>query len=169
MVTTAKSLFNSYAPNPDILFSFQEITRCIKQMNFGKLSMCLTMLKIKNNKIEMSSAGMPPSLIFRRDTRVVEEHLFKAMPLGTMDKFPYEIKDTTLNSGDTILLMSDGLPELKNSEGKMYGYKKIRNGFEDVAEKSPEEIISYLKTEGAGWVDNADPDDDVTFVVIKVK
>ena len=116
MVTTAKSLFNSYAPNPDILFSFQEITRCIKQMNFGKLSMCLTMLKIKGNKMQISTAGMPPSFIFRRDTRVVEEHLFKAMPLGTMDKFPYEIKDTTLSPGDTILLMSDGLPELENNK-----------------------------------------------------
>jgi len=169
MVTTAKSLFNSYAPNPDILFSFKEITRCIKQMNFGKLSMCMTMLKIKGNKMEISTAGMPPSFIFRRDTRVVEEHLFKAMPLGTMEKFPYEIKDTTLNPGDTILLLSDGLPELKNANDEMYGYKRIRNGFEDVAEKAPEEIVSYLKNEGAGWINQADPDDDVTFVVIKVK
>ncbi len=145
MVTTAKSLFNSYAPNPDILFTFSEITRCIKQMNFGKLSMCLTMVKIKGDRLQISTAGMPPSFIFRRDTRVVEEHLFKAMPLGSMEKFPYELKDTTLKPGDTILLMSDGLPELENDDGEMYGYKKIRNGFEDVAEKSPEDIISYLK------------------------
>ncbi len=169
MVTTAKSLFNSYAPNPDILFTFSEITRCIRQMNFGKLSMCLTMAKIKGDKLQISTAGMPPSFIFRSDTRVVEEHLFKAMPLGTMDKFPYELKDTTLKPGDTILLMSDGLPELNNDSGEMYGYKRIRNGFEDVAEKSPEEIIGYLKNEGSTWVNDEAPDDDVTFVVIKVK
>jgi serine phosphatase RsbU (regulator of sigma subunit) len=169
MVTTAKSLFNSYAPNPDILFSFQEITRCIKQMNFGKLSMCLTMLKIKGDKMQISTAGMPPSFIFRRATRVVEEHLFQAMPLGTMENFPYEIIDTTLKPGDTILLMSDGLPELENNNKEMYGYKKIRNGFEDVAEKTPEEIISHFKNEGSNWVNDEAPDDDVTFVVIKVK
>jgi len=169
MVTTAKSLFNSYAPNPDILFSFREITRCIKQMNFDKLSMCMTMLKIKGDKMQISTAGMPPSFIFRKDTQVMEEHLFKAMPLGTIKEFPYELKDTTLKPGDTILLMSDGLPELENDKGEMYGYKKIRNGFEDVAEKSPEDIISFLKKEGASWVNNQDPDDDVTFVVIKVK
>ncbi len=169
MVTTAKSLFNSYAPNPDILFSFQEITRCIRQMNFSKLSMCMTMLKIKGNTLRISTAGMPPSFIFRKDTRAIEEHLFQAMPLGTMENFPYEIKDTTLSPGDTILLMSDGLPELENKDGEMYGYKKIRSGFEEVAEQTPEEIISYLKNEGAGWVDSQDPDDDVTFVVIKVK
>jgi len=169
MVTTAKSLFNSYAPNPDILFSFSEITRCIKQMNFGKLSMCLTMLKIKGDKMEISTAGMPPSFIFRSDTKIVEEHMFQGMPLGTMEKFPYELKDTTLKPGDTILLMSDGLPELANEKEEMYGYKKIRNGFEDVAEKSPEDIISFLKNEGSSWVNNEAPDDDVTFVVIKVK
>ena len=88
MVTTAKSLFNSYAPNPDILYSFQEITRCIRQMNFSKLSMCLTMVKIQGNRLKMSTAGMPPSFIFRRDTRVVEEHLFQAMPLGHHGKIP---------------------------------------------------------------------------------
>ncbi|MDZ7763821.1 MAG: triple tyrosine motif-containing protein [Melioribacteraceae bacterium] len=48
MVTTAKSLFNSYSSNKDILFSFHEISRCIKEMNYHNLSMCLTMLKIDN-------------------------------------------------------------------------------------------------------------------------
>lgn len=169
MVTTAKTLFKSFASNPDILFSFHEFTRCIKEMNYGKLSMCMTMLKINGNKLKISTAGMPPSFIFRHDTKVVEEHLFKAMPLGTMDKFPYEIKDTTLNPGDTILLLSDGLPELKNNADEMYGYQRIRNGFENVADKAPEEIVSYLKNEGAGWVNHAAPDDDVTFVVLKMK
>jgi ligand-binding sensor domain-containing protein/serine phosphatase RsbU (regulator of sigma subunit) len=169
MVTTAKSLFNSYAPNPDILFSFGEITRCIRQMNFSKLSMCLTMVKIQGNKLQMSTAGMPPSYLFRSKTGVVEEHLFQAMPLGTMQQFPYEVKETKLYPGDTILLMSDGFPELENKSGETYGYKKIRNGFEDVAEQSPDDIVSFLKSEGASWVDNENPQDDVTFVVLKVK
>jgi serine phosphatase RsbU (regulator of sigma subunit) len=99
----------------------------------------------------------------------VEEHLFQAMPLGTMEKFPYEIKETTLHPGDTILLMSDGLPELANKDGETYGYKRIRSVFEDVAEQSPDDIVSYLKNEGASWIANENPDDDVTFVVMKVK
>jgi len=112
---------------------------------------------------------MPPSFIFRNDTQVVEEHLFKAMPLGTMKKFPYQIKDTTIDSGDTILLISDGLPELSNSSGEMYGYQRVRNVFEEIAEKEPEEIITHLKGEGSTWANGQAPDDDVTFVVIKVK
>ena len=93
----------------------------------------------------------------------------QGMPLGTMDKFPYKIQDSTLSPGDTILLLSDGLPELQNEQDEMYGYKRVRNVFEEIAEKDPEEIINYLKDEGSAWVNDKDPDDDVTFVVIKVK
>ena len=44
-----------------------------------------------------------------------------------------------------------------------------RNSFEETAEKDPENIIAYLKNEGNRWSDNKEPDDDVTFVVIKIK
>ncbi len=169
MVTAAKSLFNSYASNPDILFTFHEMSRCIKQMHFHMLSMCLAMLKISGDKVRMSSAGMPPIFIYRKYDRTIEEHVIKGMPLGAINKFPYDLKETKLKTGDTLLLFSDGLPELHNSNEDMFGYKRVRNVFEDVAEKSPEEIIEHLKTQGSKWVDDKDPDDDVTFVVIKVK
>jgi len=91
------------------------------------------------------------------------------MPLGTMDKFQYKIQDTTLNPGDTILLLTDGLPELQNANGELYGYKRVRNLFEEIAEKKAEDIISELKNDGTAWVNDKEPDDDVTFVVIKVK
>ena len=61
------------------------------------------------------------------------------------------------------------MPELHNDEKDMYGYKRVRNEFENVAEKSPEEIIEHLKNSGSDWVNGREPDDDVTFVVIKMK
>jgi len=169
MVTSAKSLFNSYAANPDILFTFREMTRCIKQMQFQSLAMSMMMLKINNNKLLISSAGMPPAYIFRKKNKIVEEHLIEGMPLGTMDNFPYELKELELFSGDTILLMSDGFPELQDAKNEMFGYKRARNSFEEVASESPEDIITKLKSAGSEWANDKEPDDDVTFVVIKVK
>jgi sigma-B regulation protein RsbU (phosphoserine phosphatase) len=131
--------------------------------------MSMTMLKIQNNRLLMSSAGMPPVYLFRNKHKIIEEYLMEGMPLGTMDNFPYELKDAELIKGDTLLLMSDGFPELQNEHNEMFGYKRARNSFEEVAEKEPEEIISYLREAGRSWTNNAEPDDDVTFVVIKVK
>jgi serine phosphatase RsbU (regulator of sigma subunit)/ligand-binding sensor domain-containing protein len=169
MVTSAKSLFNSYAANPDILFTFREMSRCIKQMQFQSLAMCMTMLKIQNNRVIMSAAGMPPVYLVRNNQRIFEEHLMAGTPLGIMDNFPYELKEVELLTGDTLLLMSDGFPELQNENGEMYGYKRARNSFEEAAEKDPEKIITCLVNEGNRWSNNKEPNDDVTFVVIKVK
>jgi len=169
MVTTTKSLFNVLAPNPNIVETFHEMTRCLKLMQMNKLSMCMTMLKITGSKIQMSSAGMPPVFIYKRKSQSIEEHLIEGMPLGTFNDFPYSLVESEIESGDTILLMTDGLPELMNAENEMFGYKQSRNLFEDLAEQAPEEIITKLKDAGSDWVKDIDPDDDVTFVVIKVK
>lgn len=169
MVTTTKSLFNVLAPNPNIVDTFHEMTRCLKLMHLEKLAMCMSMLKIAGSKLQMSSAGMPPIFIYKNDERVIEEHVIKGMPLGTMQDFPYVLKESEINSGDSILIMSDGFPELLNDEKEAFGYKRVRNLFEEHSAKSPEDIISFLRKTGDDWINNREPDDDITFVVIKVK
>ncbi len=169
IVTATKSLFNSYAANPDILFTLSEISRCIKQMKFKRLSMCLSLLKLQENKLKISAAGMPPALIYRESKNEIEEIMLKGMPLGATDKFPYQLKETNLHSGDTVLLMSDGFPELFNSDKEMYGYDKVKDTFLEIAGKSADEIIEDLKIKVADWSGNTDIDDDVTFVVLKMR
>ena len=133
------------------------------------LSMCLSILKFQGMQMTLSAAGMPPVFHYQREIQTTEEITLKGMPLGTMEQFPYELKTKELNIGDTLLLMTDGMPELMNSDEEMFGYKRVRDAFESVAEKEPDEIIEHMKNTGSEWVDHADPDDDVTFVVIKVK
>ena len=169
MVTTTKSLFNILAPNPDILTTFSEISRVIKGMKFHQLSMCLMFVKIKADQFLASSAAMPPALIYRKKNNAIEEILMKGMPLGSMNNFPYSLKETRLQTGDTILLLSDGLPELTNDSNEMYGYDRTKTEFHSVGEKEPEEIVNHLKNSASQWAKGKEPDDDITFVVIKAK
>jgi len=169
MVTTTKSLFNILAPNPDILTTFSEISRVIKGMKFHQLSMCLMLLKIKGDQLFASSAGMPPALIYRKKNRAIEEIFMKGMPLGSINNFPYSIKESHLEKGDTILMVSDGLPELTNDNKEMYGYDRTKTEFHSVGEKEPEEIVNHLKNSASQWANGKEPDDDITFVVIKTK
>jgi serine phosphatase RsbU (regulator of sigma subunit) len=169
MVTITKSLFDNLAANENILESLATISRIIKEMKFRQLSMCLLLLKIKGDQLFVSSAAMPPALIYRKKSQVIEEIFMKGMPLGAMNDFPYSLKESHLQAGDTILLLSDGLPELTNDNKEMYGYDKTKTEFHSVGEKEPEEIVNHLKSSASQWADGNEPDDDVTFVVIKVK
>jgi serine phosphatase RsbU (regulator of sigma subunit) len=80
-----------------------------------------------------------------------------------------KVEERELSVGDTILIMSDGFPELQNNSGEMFGYDQFKEELEKVKQNSVAEIIEHFKELGSNWVENKDPDDDVTFVVIKVK
>jgi serine phosphatase RsbU (regulator of sigma subunit) len=74
-----------------------------------------------------------------------------------------------LKTGDVILLLSDGFPELQNNNKEAFGYKKVIEAFKESANQPAEKIIDHLKNKVNEWIDGNDPGDDVTFVVIKIK
>jgi len=119
--------------------------------------------------MKISAAGMPPALLYRKAENKVEELIIKGMPLGAFTDFPYKLHETNLQKGDTLFLQSDGFPELFDKDMNMFGYENVTRVFSEVADKSPIEIIEHLNKIGADWIGNSEPDDDVTFVVIKMK
>lgn len=169
IVTITKSLFNMLADDADIVQTFHRMSNVIKDMKFRQLSMCLQMAKIENKELTLCSAAMPPALIYRSNKNIIDEYELRGMPLGAIKNFPYKIIETKLHAGDTILLMSDGLPELQNHNNFMYGYERTKTEFLNVGRNSPNEIVEHLKKSAAEWLGNKEPDDDVTFVVIKIK
>ena len=91
------------------------------------------------------------------------------MPLGAMKEVLYDVKELKIDKGDTLLLMSDGFAELKNENNQQYGYPRIIEEFRSVAQKNSDAIVEHLKNSALQWINEIEPDDDVTFVVIKVK
>ena len=64
---------------------------------------------------------MPDPLIWRNSTGEIEEVSLQGMPLGTFSGFAYQNARFELKKGDTVFLMSDGLPELGDPSGKQIG------------------------------------------------
>ncbi|MFZ0453229.1 MAG: two-component regulator propeller domain-containing protein [Ignavibacteriaceae bacterium] len=169
MVSIMKSLFMSDRSNRALKPFFENASAAIKDMRLGRLMMALSCVQFQNHKIITTNAGMPPLFIYRKNTQSVEEVALNNMPLGAMKGTAYDIMELDIEQGDVLLLMSDGFAELKNEKGEMFGYRKARNSFEETARKEPDEIVEYLKNTGIQWTNDEDPEDDVTFVVIKVK
>ena len=74
------------------------------------------------------------------------------------------------NSGDIIVMMSDGLPEAENENKEMVGYERTEEKIRELADKSAEEIKDGLVDLCNNWLKgNAELQDDMTFVIIKKK
>jgi serine phosphatase RsbU (regulator of sigma subunit) len=169
IVSMIKALFESNASLLDMKTFFNQSSDTLKGIELGRLMMAFIMIKIKSNKIEIANAGMPPLFVYRKQLKVVEEIIINGMPLGAIKDFPYEVKESEISTGDTILLLSDGLPELKNEKNEQYSYERVKQEFMSVAQNNSEEIVEHLKNSASGWSKGTEPEDDVTFVVIKVK
>ncbi|HVF87702.1 MAG TPA: SpoIIE family protein phosphatase, partial [Pyrinomonadaceae bacterium] len=169
MVTAMKSLFNTHAQERDITHIFKQSSGALKRMNFRSLYMGMTMIKICGSELRVSAAGMPPVLIYRAAAGRVEEVSIKAMPLGSVASFPYKEEKFSLSFDDVIVLMSDGFAERFNAAGEMIDYAAANIVLAQVAAQTPQEIIDHFVQMGESWAGSHPQDDDVTFVVVKVK
>jgi serine phosphatase RsbU (regulator of sigma subunit)/ligand-binding sensor domain-containing protein len=169
VVTLMKGLFSADSGRMDIGDFFKQSSETIKDLRFGRMMMSFTMIKIKDKDMLFSSAGMPPAYIFRSSTMKVDELSLEGMPLGAMKEFKYQVIKEQLASGDTLLLMSDGLPELKNPDKEIFDYPRVEQVFRDVAGKTPQTIVDRLVDAGELWRKDQVADDDVTLMVIKAR
>lgn len=169
MVAIMKALFISDSAELDLIDFFSNSNKTIKALNLGRMMMAFTVLNIKNNNVHFINAGMPPIFIYKKSTKAVIEFETQCMPLGAISESSFTINKFDVDSGDSILILSDGLPELKNEKNEQYDYSRVKEEFNSIAEKTPNEIVEYLKISASQWSNGVEPDDDVTFVVIKVK
>ncbi len=168
IVTAMKSLFGAIGSNPDISAFFNSCTKIFKGMNLGYLYMSLTLIRIKNHLLTASIAGMPPILLYKSKSKTIEEISEGGVPLGFIE-CQYKKTDIELEPGDTILLMSDGFPELLNDKEEMLDYPKIKEYFKEAVHRSPDEIISRLSNAAEKWRNNIPQEDDIAIVVLQAK
>lgn len=168
VVTLMKGLFTSDASRLDIRSFFHHSSAAIKSIKMGRLLMAFTLVKVNGRRIELATAGMPPVYIHRSRTSTVEEILLKGMPLGAMKNFPYVVHEDELQPGDTLLLLSDGLPEQKNAAGEMFDYARVQDIVRSAAADSPEAILARLWSEAQQWMRNTTQEDDITLIALRM-
>lgn len=169
VVTATKSLFNHLAQETEIPAIFQQSSRALKRMNLRPLFMAMAIAKVKGYQLTLGSAGMPPALIYRAAQRLVEEISLRGIPLGSLADYSYRERSLDLAPGDVVVLMSDGYPERFNSKNEMLDYGSAKSVLLEIAILPPQEIIEVFLKIADNWAEGRPQDDDMTFVVMKVK
>ncbi len=112
---------------------------------------------------------MPPIYYHHKETNEVEEIFIPGIPLGAIRNAEYATHEFELKSGDTILLLTDGLPEQMNNKEEMFDYVRVKEHFTKNINKTPDSIIEKLVEAGDKWMDGRPQDDDISFVILRVK
>ncbi|MEK6372463.1 MAG: SpoIIE family protein phosphatase [Acidobacteriota bacterium] len=169
MVTVIKTLFSDYAGGGAPSAFLHDAAETIKRMDLGRMAMALVLARLEGTRMTVASAGMPPAYVHRAATGNVEEVAFAATPLGTLGA-DYSDLALDLEPGDTVLFMTDGFPELLNEGGQQLGYVAAQQEFTAAATAPDADgVIAALAAAAQRWHGDQPPNDDVTFVVVRVR
>ncbi|HMK28285.1 MAG TPA: PP2C family protein-serine/threonine phosphatase [Terriglobales bacterium] len=121
-------------------------------------------------RVELLSAGHGPLFTYwLRDDRF-DEMSAQGLPLGMMpDFFSEPPKVLEFDSGDLLVLATDGFFEWADANDEQFGVKRLEDTVRASREKPPAEIISALHKAVIDFSGGTKQSDDLTAVVIKKK
>lgn len=145
------------------------LNRVIKNIELGYNRMALNVSYFKNGQVQFTSAGMPPAYHCISSSGEVKEVLQVGLPLGSMQGEHYNQEEYGFASGDTLVFLSDGLPEAVNANGDLLGYEAVMDCISNNKNEDVETVKNSLLDLGDNWLGGGPPQDDITIVVVKKK
>lgn len=122
-------------------------------------------IDLKTSKSKIGTGGhRRPILISGDSVKFIE---LKGMPIGFMDDPKIGEVEIDFKSGDKLILFSDGLPELVNSKGEMFGEERMIDIFKINSNANSDELIEIIEFHITNWTEGAKPDDDITVLAIQ--
>jgi len=106
----------------------------------------------------------PPMVIGKRGLR----HLEAGGPVvGLLEFAPYGQETVRLDSGDTIIIFSDGVSEALNTEGEEFGDARLQAIAMSLAEATAQTIVDRIIADVRVFTRGAAQSDDITVMVIR--
>ncbi len=134
------------------------------------MTMLLAVLDVRQGALRWASAGHDPPLLYDgQDDTFLEPTGEGGLPLGIVDGAEYEENTfTNLRTGQIFLASTDGLWETTNDQDEQYGKQRVCEMIRQNRHKTAAELSDLTRTSVETFRGELLPDDDVTFVVVKV-
>ena len=134
------------------------------------ITCCIAIIDLDEKQMQWSKAGHPEIYHCCTHDNAVEELTAESYPLGVSRKSDYSNETVRLHEGDMLIFYTDGLPEAANPSGRVYGYNRLERSIQRAAqaELSSMESINQIIDNVRGFIENTEPEDDITVVVAKV-
>jgi sigma-B regulation protein RsbU (phosphoserine phosphatase) len=142
------------------------------QMESGmNVTMVIGHINAAAKTLQLANAGHHAHPLLIR-TGEIQPLQAKGMPLGMMAGIPYREVEFSLQSGDVVVFMTDGIIEVRDSDGTYYADSGLLEAAisQFASSLSAEGIVDVIFNDAMAFGgDSTKRDDDMTVVVVKVQ
>ena len=123
----------------------------------------------QSRRIRWIRAGHEPPLLYRKQSGAIERLDGDGIVLGIDESYRFETQESDdFQSGDIILIGTDGIFETRNSEQVVFGQENVNRVIAAHRDRAAAEIRDALLAEVTEFRGDERQEDDITLVVIKV-
>jgi sigma-B regulation protein RsbU (phosphoserine phosphatase) len=113
--------------------------------------------------LRYASAGHPGSILVKSDMAsvVLGGH---SWPIGFSIEAVYRTESVTVHAGDRVYLFSDGIYEVMNTHGEIWGRKRLQEALEGVADRQMMWGLASIIEKSRAWNNQSVFEDDVALL-----
>lgn len=154
--------------NPSELVSKVNRFFCNTSDSSDFASFLYSVIDINIGEFKFVNAGHNPPLILNMKNKSTVELNESDLLIGIMESANYRETTAKLNSGDIIMLYTDGITEVMNSKNQLYGIERLKSLIIENYNLTAGEIFNKIIEDISRFSGTSNFDDDVTGVVIKI-
>jgi serine phosphatase RsbU (regulator of sigma subunit) len=133
------------------------------------MTLLYTEIDRPGGKIRWLNAGHESAIIYDSVTDTFEELAGeKGLPLGLVKEAEYKVAQRDIRSGQVLVLATDGIWEVMNPEGEMFGRDRMNHIIQRHASMPSKEIQQTLLEALSRYRRDGAVRDDMTLVIIKI-
>ena len=126
---------------------------------------CMT-LDVQEGLLTYSSAGHPPPVLVRSNGSIETlDHRGPSIGIGSEETIGQQ--SIRLQTGDKILLYTDGLIENRNPTGTFFGKQRFYDNLIKYRNESVQKIVESIYTSVKDFRQEAKPDDDISILGVE--
>lgn len=158
---------SQYHKSPTHLVRTVNELLCTDRLHGKFVTLFYGVLDLKNKIFNYTCAGHNPPLLFKRGKKECIELARTGPALGMTIKLPFSESNTHLESGDILILYTDGIVERENQQQNEFDTNEISKVVLSNIHKSAQDICDNILKE-ANRFDPISEQDDMTILTLKV-
>jgi phosphoserine phosphatase RsbU/P len=156
-------------PKEFLVHANSALSRCLEATSFITVSYFI--VDRKSRKVSFARAGHCPTLYFNAQKNETKYFKNKGLGLGILRNSNFhkyvQVNEFDFNSGDIIILYTDGITEACNDKKKQFGYDKLQAALVKYSNQSPENIQEGIINDLYKFCGKKSLDDDYTLLIVK--
>ncbi len=154
------------ATEADIAQAMRKLNAAIEGLDLDRFAtLVMAMIDPSDNRVTIINAGHSQPIIRRADGTISQLSTeFSSLPVGILPDVVYTPFEFVLNSGDCILLHTDGVNEAFNREHEQFGVERIMKIIQATRAESICETGSRIVRDLKQFIGSADQNDDICIV-----